>query len=89
MGEKSAEELELDRGEVDAAAGAPGLEAPEVDLDVIELADLGLLIGACRGAAQGRLDACLELAPAERLGDVIVSAQLEAQDFIDPPGRGR
>ena len=45
--------------------------------------------GAHRRAAQRRLDAAAELAHRERLGDVVVGAELEAEHLVDLLGLGR
>ena len=50
---------------------------------------LELLLGlGQRGAAQHRLDAAAELAHRERLGDVVVGAELEAEHLVDLLGLG-
>ena len=72
----------LGGGEVQRLPEQLHLPRERVDLEVADL-DAGLLGGPAFDAAQDRLDAAHELARGERLGDVVVGAELEAEDAVD------
>src|SRR3954447_21347429 len=80
------EDLELDEGEVDVgAADADGaLERVELEVDDVQRLVLVDGLGARHPrAAQRGPDARAELPQRERLGDVVVGAELEAEDLVD------
>src|SRR2546426_8100876 len=75
------EQIELARREVDALSGAVRLVGAEVDLDVADAAGLD----AGRPPARAPQDGAYpreQLGDAERLGDVVVGAELEAEHFF-------
>ena len=91
-GRQGDEDLELDVGRLhrraahlDGALG--GVDAQLVDLERL-LAGARLAPGHAR-APQRRLHPRAELAQREGLGDVVVGAQLEAEDLVDLLGLGR
>ena len=78
-----AEEVELPRGEGDGATRDPRLPASGVDLDSADGDDVGRLAAGAFGAAQDGFHPGDDLARRERLGDVVVGAQLEAEHAVD------
>src|SRR5712671_1154048 len=79
--EEEPQHLELLRGHLDVrAVPGDGLRA-EVRLDLAEADAVRRPLVARRPAAQERLDPREQLAQAERLGEVVVGAQLEPQDL--------
>jgi hypothetical protein len=60
----------------------------EVDLEAAEAQHV-VVGGLRRGTAQQRLDARQQLARLERLGQVVVGAELEADDPVHAARRGR
>src|SRR5688500_4109934 len=85
------QQLEFACREVEGRAGLDDLSATEVDGDVAKAKGLaGECCRRCRAAAaQERLDAPQELGHLERLDQVVVGAQLEADDAIDALPLGR
>ena len=78
-----AEDLELDVGDADLLAAQRHHPAAEVDLQLVALDRLLLgRLAAHPRAAQGGFDAAAELAHRERLGDVVVGADLEPGDLV-------
>ena len=79
------EDLELDVGEPDRLAAQATRALLEVDLQVAVLERLlePVLRLRERGAPQHRLHPAAELAHRERLGDVVVGAELEAEHLVD------
>src|SRR5687767_9780119 len=79
------EDLELGRGQADAALAA--LDAPPVEVDqqvlVADDATADRVGEVAVRTAQERLDPAQQLAQAERLGQVVVGAQLQADDLVD------
>jgi len=87
VAEQGAQDAEL-RNRQDHLALVPvGPEAIEVETEAAVAADLRRAIGCGLvvrpDAPQHRLDPCRQLARAERLGHVVVTAQLEADDPVD------
>src|SRR5687768_1787667 len=78
VGGEDLEELVFDGGELEVLAGDARLEAGVVQPQ----AALGRG-SAAPGAAQDGLDAGDDLARAERLADVVVGAELEAEQAVD------
>ena len=78
-------QAKLERGEADLRIIHPGAVRVAVDAQAAEADDRGLGVVAARGigATEEGADAQHELAHAERLHDVIVGADLEADDAID------
>ena len=72
----------LGAGEVHRLSGQLDLPRQRIDLQVAD-GDAGLLVRLHVRSAQNRLDAADELARRERLGHVVVGAELEAQDAVD------
>ena len=96
LGERD-EEVELEGGQGDRAAGGGDLAAALVDGQPVEAEDAVVaVLGRARpsasdrllGAAQHRLDPGDDLAGAERLGDVVVGADAEADEGVDLLARG-
>src|SRR5262249_57639521 len=79
--EQIAQQIELAGGEIDAVAAPMRLVRAEIDLDVADAAGLEARRPAA-GAAQHGAHAREELRDAERLGDVVVGAELEAEHFL-------
>jgi hypothetical protein len=77
--EEELQHLQLDGGEIGACAAAPKLGAGEIGLAVAETAHR---LGIGGGAAEQGADAGAELTGTERLGHVIVGAEIEAHDFF-------
>ena len=79
-----AQELELRGGQVDALGAA--LDAPSLQVDdqvlVPDLAATGRVREVAVGAPQERLDAAHQLPQPERLGQVVVRTQLQADDLV-------
>ena len=89
MLDEVAEELELEAGELDRGAAAQHHGAAEVGVHGAEDHGVGARRGGA-GAAEQRLDARQQLAHVERLGQVVVGAELEADDAVDDlPARGQ
>ena len=76
------EELELGRRQVDGRAGHLGPHPRQVQHDVAGMDRLGGL-GRTVGPAQDGPDAGDQLARAERLGQVVVGAELEAEQLVE------
>ena len=80
-----AQDVELGGGEVDAPLAA--LDAPTLEVDdQVLVADDPAALGVGEvavGAPQEGLDAAHQLAQAERLGQVVVGAELQADDLVD------
>ena len=76
------EELELGRRELDGRAGHLGPHPRHVEDDVADADRLGG-VGRSFGPAQDRPDAGDQLARAERLGQVVVGAQLEPEQLVE------
>src|SRR5688500_7065068 len=91
LGRERGEDLELDVGELDRLAAHRHRAALEVDAQIARVDGLfGRRSGTHHlGTAQRRLDAAAELAHRERLGDVVVGADLEAEDLVDLVVLGR
>src|SRR5947208_1402057 len=86
------EDLELHEGQLDVGAAHANRALGGVDLEVDDLQGRLLLerLGARHPrAAQGGPHARPELAQRERLGDVVVGAELEAEDLVDLLGLRR
>src|SRR5258705_6155908 len=81
MTEKMLEKIEFFSGQFHRVAAAQNLIAPEVDLDVAKGIAIHLLRQSLRAAQYG-LDASEQFANGERFGDVIIGAELEADDLI-------
>jgi hypothetical protein len=87
--DESAEDGKLAAGEGDL--GAPGIREPprgNIELPARETVDAsrrarGASGGDVERPSQHRLDAREQLAQVERLGDVVVGADLEADDLVD------
>ena len=79
---------EFGRGEVDDRAGHLGPHPGHVEDDVAGVDRLGRLGRAVRAAEDGA-DAGDELARAERLGQVVVGAELEAEQLVELVVAGR
>src|SRR6266511_1394455 len=78
-----AQQLELGRRQLDAAAGAPHLVALFVQLQVGDpQPDRGRRRHPCAGAAEHRPDAGEHLLEAERLGDVVVAADRQPGHLV-------
>src|SRR4030042_3623009 len=77
--DQGGEQLELEGGEIPRLAGTPQLAASKIHLRVAEPEDSRFIF---RGAAERRLDPGPQLARAERLGYVVVGADLEPQRFL-------
>src|SRR6516225_5510424 len=83
------QQIELERGEIERRAADPrlALRRPDLELAVLQHARLvraRRLRGAQEiGAAQERLDAREQLGERERLGEVVVGAELEAEDAVE------
>ncbi len=73
------EQLELERADVDRPAAPTHLAAAEVHFGVAEAEHVRRLHDR---ASQHRLDARAQLARVERLGDVVVGAELEPHDLL-------
>src|SRR5918994_93375 len=88
---KRRQDLELDVRKPHGLAAHLDEPLLEVDPQLTRLDRLlELLFGVSeRGAPQHRLDAAAELAHRERLRDVVVGAELEAEDLVDLLGLGR
>ena len=85
------EDLELDVGRRDDLAVARDGALAGIDPQAADL-DRALVVGVRArhpGAAQRGLHPRAELAHRERLGDVVVRAELEAEDLVDLLGLGR
>ena len=79
------EQVELLGGQVDRLVVDAHLATRHIDRDAVEaelLAPLRL-VGLAPVTAQDGLDARQQLGPAERLGDVVVGADLEPDDAVD------
>ena len=76
------EQLELAGREVDLLAGDHDLVAGHVDGELAELEHLALGLGIGVHAAQQRTGAGDQLARAERLDQIVVGAQLQADDAV-------
>ena len=80
------EQRELHGREHHRRAGAQDHAAPEIERDVVHAELLGRAghagVGAALGAAQDRADASHQLARVEGLGEVVVGAELEADDAV-------
>ena len=76
------EQLELAGGKIDLLAGDEHLVARHVDGELAELEHLALGLGIGVHAAQQRAGAGHQLAGAEGLHQVVVGAQLQADDAI-------
>src|SRR5205085_8224151 len=85
------EDLELDVGELHLPAAHLDLALAEVDAHValLERFLAAVAVRAQVGTAQHRLHAAAELAHRERLGDVVVCAELEAEHLVELLGLGR
>ena len=81
-GRQRGQELELGRRQLDGRAGDLGPHPRQVEHDVAGTDRLG---GVERpiGPAQDRPDARDQLARAERLGQVVVGAELEAEQLVE------
>src|SRR3954452_18057272 len=79
------EDLELDVGQLDGRAAHLHVTLGEVhpQLAVLERRVEVVVAGAKVGAAEDRLHAAAELAHRERLGDVVVGPELEAQHLVE------
>ena len=88
---ESAEELELDVGELDVPSGHAHRPPGEVDRDVPGLDRRGVAGARPRRghAAQERPDAAPELPDRERLRDVVVGAELEPEHLVELVVAGR
>src|SRR2546427_8230315 len=82
MAEEVLQKIELLGGELDGFPAAGHFMRAHADFDIPECVTL-LLLGSATGAAQDGLDARQQLADGKRLGDIIVGAELEADDFVD------
>jgi hypothetical protein len=90
VADQVAEQLELTGGELHRAALEDDLVAGRVDGEAAQVErGLGTGFGFGVGAAQDRLDPGDQLAGRERLGHVVVGAELEAEDPVGLllPGR--
>ena len=76
------EELELGRRQLDGRAAHLGPHPRQVEDDVADVDRLGGL-GRSIGPAEDCPDPCHELARAERLGEVVVGTELEAQQLVE------
>ena len=76
------EELEFGGSEVDGLAFPRGDVAGDIDMEIAE-AELVAGFFAGLAAAEDFLDAQEEFARAERFGEVIISAEFEAEDAVD------
>src|ERR1700722_5277366 len=87
------QQLELDVGQLDVVAADPHGPFREVDSHLADLKRTLIGTGQCRPrhlrSPQRRLDPAGELAQRERLGDVVVGAELEPDDLVDLLGLGR
>ncbi|TPW17509.1 MAG: prephenate dehydrogenase [bacterium] len=88
MLDQELEQAEFPGRQVDGLAVLLHLVLPEIHRDLAELVRLGGIVSPVAAAQQG-LDPGHELEEAERLGDVVVRAELQAQDLVDfLPARG-
>src|SRR5262249_39789690 len=71
--------LELQRGEVDLRAGAACQASLKIHFDLSEAANLRLLRGC---SPKNGFDARAEFQRTERLGHIVVRAQLQSQDLF-------
>ena len=81
VGGQMLEEKPFGAGQLDQLAVAQDHPALEVDLDVIEADDPGARCGA-RRSAQYRADAGCQFIRMERLGEVVVGAQVQALRLV-------
>ena len=88
MLDEAAQELELQARQIDGLARAGHLGAPEVDADVAKGEAPGRPRLRALSPAQHRLDAGQQLHHVERLGEVVVGAQLESQHAVDDLASG-
>ena len=79
---KRGQELEFGGGEVDLLAFDEHLVAGDVDHEVAEVQHLELALHLSVGTAEQGADTGDELARRERLDQVVVSAELEADDAV-------
>jgi hypothetical protein len=77
------EQAELGRREPDLLAGQPGAMVVEIDDEVTMLEPSRAVRVGRRGPPEGRLHPGRQLRKAQRLGDVVVGAELEALDAVD------
>ena len=80
------QKLELARGELDLLALVGGAVAGLVQMDAGDVEHAGAVLhGVCLlgSAAQQRVDARQKLADAKGLGEVVVAAELEADDLVE------
>jgi hypothetical protein len=84
VGHEVPEQLELARRELHALLAAARLVEAEIDLEIADAVGVGRRggRGARGGAAQHGAHARQELGNAERLGHVVVGAELEPQDLV-------
>src|SRR5947209_6364334 len=81
MTEKMLQKFKFFSGKLNWLAGTENLIALQVDLNIAERVAIHLLGQSLRSAQNG-FDASEEFANGKRFGDVVVSAQLEPNDFI-------
>ena len=82
VADQVAEQLELTGGELHRAALEDDLVAGRVDGEAAQVSGARDRIRVGVGAAQDRLDPGDQLAGRERLGHVVVGAELEAEDLV-------
>ena len=84
-----AQQLELPRGQIRRLAGARHLGAPHIDDDLAEAIDVAARLRRRPTAPQQRLESGHQLDRLERLRQIVVGAELQADDLVDdlPPRR--
>src|SRR5690606_23235947 len=80
---EAGEEVELLLRQAELDAGAPGAARAGIDPQIAGVEDLAAPGGLAVGAAHDRAHAGEQLTEAERFGDVVVSAELQAGDAVD------
>jgi hypothetical protein len=86
MSGKELKQLKLFCGKFLDRFAAAQLESFRVDCGAADMEDIVPVLfggGSCAGTAEECVDSCKEFADAEGLGDVVISAEVQSDDFVD------